>query len=1426
MKKNYVFLAASAIATGAVAGTLLFSQPVSGIEANASTESVNATTVEAPIRKADGLTVEITDKYIKNPSFEMEDVSSMTKDTGRNAYVVSNLNSWTFTKAGGSNFAQNLIMTDATTGTDNNFGDPGKPSNGNNMLYIRNAWTVNKASVKQSVKLPAGSYKLTVDNKCVSPKTNHSINLVAGDEYANLPISSTMPSAWSTSEITFTLTTEATIDLGVVVNFASTDGLSVILDNFRLYSVKDPASLTEADIESPTEGVINNTFVSEADMKKDLLQMLADFSTYLVNDFQECTAPNNKNELCGCFKGENTMANDERGVRPNADLSMICAFLVKYAKPAGIQLPQGVTYAKLEDMAKKSLVFAYSTHKANKLKTCSNNGYWGSLSEKDYTWESSLWAMSVAYSAYFQWDNLSAQQKNYIKAMLVAECNYELYRDIPTGYAGDTKAEENGWEADILAATLGLFPDDALADNWFERMREMAINSYSHPSDYNNKTVIDPWYNDKTVADLYKGQNLYDDYSLQNHNLFHTSYQNVVMQELGEAALALKMFQKGVKGTEKWKSNALMHNNQQVQDNILNWLALADGELAMPNGNDWSLFLYDQITSYSTQACFQRDPNALMLENLAYKYIKARQKTTTDGSWLLRADVGARRMGVEAHRVMMTYLMHDQMSTADMNPTSWDAFNKKYSEARLIPCQNVVRASSDYRFTCFSWSTGLKSYTGYFASNSADKNKIVVPYRANNTGNITGWYEVSGKATDASPVVSGIYKLNGNSYVMNGELNCNGNSLNNRFAIYSTPKNALIYLDYVTANANVTITAEKGGLLAISTDELMKTKRTLYYGDTRKLTDGSTFFSASSNWVNIDNELGVVGKNGKKIAFGDRGENNSIYTSKLYPMYSNTSRNVTTNSVVDARNIVYYSLINAEQTKAYADALVSLRSSLPTGWNGVIAPDDNTAYMLISNFKGNATAELNNLLYQGKAPVFAVETAISASGSSATFNVNQNNSYAQELNFFIKGNKVTAKLQEDGSAIITSSADESINISVKGAKADATVNVKKGTTYKAYLDNNGNIVCESDYVEEVKDLNCTGMIVNPSFDGNSKYGWSGEPATNYGCAEKFSINANVSQTITGLKPGKYILTCQGFYREGPYANAVGKHDNNTEVINAFLYANESSIQLKSIFDEANKVGNVGVNIGNYYIPDNMEQADIYFRHGLYNNTLECYVGEDGKLTIGIKKDKTVDKDWVIFDNFTLTYLGTITEERNISNFGSLTYEYDATISGTSTVYEFNGIYEGYVYGTPVTEIEAGKPYIVGPGSLTLTYKNGETPATLGIAYNGFHGVLGSTYVAKGKDYMVFYNGEVLYANDKGTNVKSGKAYFVTNEIPDGKTVTLNARRIARYQIDESTGIITMEDADTEAECFNVAGLRVNTKSAGVIIKGGKKIINK
>ncbi len=1000
---------------------------------------------------------DITNTTLVNPSFEQDAMSGSFTDGTRNAYTVTSLAGWTLV-APTSGYAICDIMTSAATATDNDFGAPGEPSDGAQMLYLRDAWTECTASIMQSVELKAGVYKLTVDNKCVS-SAGHAAYLVAGNSSASLTFQTAMPSKWSTGELTFEVTEDATISLGLSVAFVNGAGGSVLVDNFRLYQYPEGYEMPTG-VSSPTEGVITADFVPEEEMMADLLQMVANFSEYMVNDFYYCTSTNSKGEDCGYFNGESSGASNEAGVRTNADLSMLCAFLVKYAQ-GKVTLPDGVDWDTLKDLAKRSLVFAYSTHKANKLKVTSDNTYWGSTSTSDYVWESSLWALSVAYSAYFQWDELTTEQRNYIYTMLKAECNYELNRSIPTGYSGDTKAEENGWEVDILAATLGLFPDDDLAQKWFERMREFAINSYSHYSDASDNTVIDPDYDSKTVADLYKGKNLYDDYTLQNHNLFHTSYQNVVMQELGEAALALKMFQGE---DEKWKSNALMHNNQEVMDSVLNWLALTDGELAMPNGNDWSLFLYDQLPSYSTQACFQGDENALMLENLAYKYIKARQTTTDDGSWLLRPDVGARRMGVEGHRVMMTYLMHLVLSTADMTPTDFETFREARSEAKIFPDQNVVRAFTKDRFTCFSWSTGLSSYTGYFASNSVDKNKIVVPYRANNTGNLLGWYTVSGKSTNATPVVSGNYDLQGDGYTMNGEMRTNEEYLDHRFAIYSTPGNAIIYLDYVMARLSCTVTGDYGGLLAISTDDLTKLKRTLYYAEGEEIAscqlDGGVFTTFTTDWMNIDNELGIVGQNGKQMAFGDRSSNNSIMTSKLYPMYSNESRSLRLNNVVDSRNLVYYSNINAEKTAEMNNKLIVLTESVPTGWNAAIAADpDGTYYMLLSNFRGSdSEATLSDLQIEGMAPVFTEKTTISDSKSTATFTVEENHSAGRVIRFLIEGSDLVAQLDTETAAYVTGVKAGDMTVSIGGVSK--TLSIEEGETLYVTLDANGTITAE------------------------------------------------------------------------------------------------------------------------------------------------------------------------------------------------------------------------------------------------------------------------------------------------------------------------------------------------------------------------------
>ncbi|MCR5464831.1 MAG: hypothetical protein K6F06_09910 [Bacteroidales bacterium] len=737
---------------------------------------------------------------------------------------------------------------------------------------------------------------------------------------------------------------------------------------------------------SPTEGVITQDFVPEYEMERGLLESLALFSQYISKDYLPVGSPNAENDKCGCFKGEKTMTSTEKGVRVNADLSMLCAFLVKYAKPLGISLPKGVTYERLEEMAMGSLVWAYSTHKAVRLKECRGGDYWGSVGLGDSKWESSLWAFSVAWSAFFQWDKLTDSQKEHIHSLIAAECEYELQRELPVGVIGDTKAEENGWEACVLAAALGLFPEDPSASLWFERMREFAVNSYSHPSDTLLKEPLDPWYNNQSVADLTKGANLFEDYTLQNHKYFHPSYLNVVAQELGEAALALQMFQEGLGKGVKWKSEALFHNILKVKENVIDYLALPDGEIAMPNGNDWSLFLFDQITSFSVMATFLRDPEALTLENMAYKNILARQSTTPDGSWLLRSDIGARRMGIQGHRVMMTYLMHLTASTEEITPARWEDFREEHSGARVLPCQNVVRASSPDRFAVFSYSDGLENCSGYISSNTPDKCKVFIPFRYGGTGNFIGWYNVKDKGQTSSILRDPYFVTEGNSFVTGSTILTNDNTLETSFAIYATPGNAVLYLDRSKAMENVTITGERGLVAGISMDEFTSLRRSVTFdrkGKTplEKVLDGDRIVSSEGKWANVDGQVGLVVRSScDRMAFGDRADNKSVMTAKLYGAFSDAVRQFNAGDRVGDRAAVYYTGISPETTAKLDSKLIEFE-------NGIIATDpDGTAHMLIADFDSECNHDLVNVRFKidttlsARVPVFDGTTNISKSG--------------------------------------------------------------------------------------------------------------------------------------------------------------------------------------------------------------------------------------------------------------------------------------------------------------------------------------------------------------------------------------------------------------------------------------------------------------
>src|SRR5574344_1678177 len=823
---------------------------------------------------------------------------------------------------------------------------------------------------------------------------------------------------------------------------------------------------SEDDITSPTEGVITTDYLGETTLKANSLNMLAKFMTYVKSIYTDAST-NSEGTACGYFKANSAGQNNEDGVRTNADLSMICAFVYKYAQAANVTLPTGITYDDLKNMAIKSLVYSYSTHRSLKLKATTNSGYWGTAdldansTTGGYTWESSLWCESVGYSAWLLGDNLSATDKAHIKHLIMAEANYELTRSIPTKYAGDTRAEENVWDTNILSIACALYPDETNADKWYTKLQQVASNCYSMLQDASDTTSVAG----KPASSWYVGQNLYNDYTLQNHNYFHTSYQNVVIEELCESYLALKVMQQDNGATKKFDlADNLLWNQKPVFDNVLKELALADGELAMPNGNDWSMFLYDQLPCYTAMATIFRDSDALMLENMALKYTKARQTTTSDGSWMLLSDIGPRRMGVTAHRVMMAYLLHEFFSVGDMQPTTWEDYYKQHTTTKYFFGQNIIRGMSKDRFTCFSWSDGLSDYTGIIVPNSPDKNKIMVPFKTHKTGNIIGVYNKS----DYTASVKGLYAMFPKAWAMNGVVNAVGGTIPQAFALYSTSGNAVIYIDALKASSATSVSVEQGGMMGISVDPLTKLKRTIYYNNNGSISniqvDGSSYSTFNSTWANIDNQVGFVcKKDGNQMAFGDLSNNNSIMTAKIYPSYSATSSAVPT-TMNHIRNIIYYSNVTAEQTKALENGVQDLtkQSGWTTGWHGVVVPDpDGTNYLLVSNLFGSSSAFPVNITCAKGAPVFTRVTDIANDYASASFTCVQNFNIANELKVFISGATKLQAVQADEdsrAAYIYNNGDAAQTVGVTiiddgGNQPSGNITVAKGAqVYVAIVD--------------------------------------------------------------------------------------------------------------------------------------------------------------------------------------------------------------------------------------------------------------------------------------------------------------------------------------------------------------------------------------
>lgn len=184
--------------------------------------------------------------------------------------------------------------------------------------------------------------------------------------------------------------------------------------------------------------------------------------------------------------------------------------------------------------------------------------------------------------------------------------------------------------------------------------------------------------------------------------------------------------------------------------------------------------------------------------------------------------------------------------------------------------------------------------------------------------------------------------------------------------------------------------------------------------------------------------------------------------------------------------------------------------------------------------------------------------------------------------------------------------------------------------------------------------------------------------TNPVCEAYYQQMFEVNQVVSNLPEGYYQVNVTGYYRDGSREDLQQKVANGTTPArHAMLYieykGKGNEVALPSIAAGINQCPGIGWKGTAGEQPDNVMDAAEYFESGLYKvYTRIIKVGPEGELTIGVTKDKQVDSDWAVFDNFRLTYFG-----KHVSQ---------EIIDGINTV-KNNSIENGKIYNLQGMEVK-------------------------------------------------------------------------------------------------------------------------------------------
>lgn len=222
----------------------------------------------------------------------------------------------------------------------------------------------------------------------------------------------------------------------------------------------------------------------------------------------------------------------------------------------------------------------------------------------------------------------------------------------------------------------------------------------------------------------------------------------------------------------------------------------------------------------------------------------------------------------------------------------------------------------------------------------------------------------------------------------------------------------------------------------------------------------------------------------------------------------------------------------------------------------------------------------------------------------------------------------------------------------------------------------------------------TFLINNPSFDTNSKDGWTSSLDPNYYSKidEFYETTFNFYQDITNVPKGTYQLRVQAFQRPGETNTVYTDFKAGKNNVSSAIFIGTTTKNIKNIMEDRQtnilysgdgsdlKVGDGA------YVPNSMEGTTRYFAKNLYDNNVSCALTADASnLRIGISSTKSDSYYWTIFDNFRLYYYGSIPTETVTAINEVVTSDNNHVRRFSNQVYTITGV----KVGTSIDKLPAG-----------------------------------------------------------------------------------------------------------------------------------------